>query len=288
MMDFSTVGHKNPYREAFLAPKRTVVTSSKYENSDTVTLGIKALDDSGSWKPGQFNMLYLFGLGEIPISISGDPSISDTVTHTIKALGAVSKAITDLKKGDAIWMRGPFGQPWPEVPRGHDLLIVAGGLGLAPLTPVIFEARASPHISRIMILYGARTPSDTIFQQHLSEWAKYPRLNIQITVDRLAPNTSSQWHGSVGMVTNLLHHLDLSQSHTLVMTCGPEIMMRHVVSDVMGMGISAQNIYVSMERNMKCAVGVCGRCQWGPHFVCRDGPVYRLSDIRPFWNVKEF
>ena len=270
----------------FLAPLRTRVTARKVETHDTVTLTIEPPEDYAPWKPGQFNMLYLFGLGEVPISISGDPNIQGELIHTVKAVGPVSRAITDLSVGDTVWLRGPFGSAWPALHTIDDLLIVAGGIGLAPLRPVVFAALSEKTRRRLTVLYGTRTPVDVLFASDLVEWSKRPQSLVQVTVDRM--DRDSHWNGSVGVVTNLLHRLNLEPSHTTVMTCGPDIMMRHLVTDLVGMGFTDDHIFVSVERNMKCAVGMCGRCQWGPHFVCRDGPIYSLTDVRQLWTVKEF
>lgn len=271
----------------FLAPNRVVVTKAERECSDTVTLTLKCPQDYPAWQPGQFNMLYLFGLGEVPISISGTLKDTNHLTHTIKAVGAVSAALTKLIPGDEVWLRGPFGSTWPEVQDHDDLLLIAGGIGLAPLRPVMLKRIEETRKGRTILLYGSRTPSDVLFAKDLAHWKSLPNVSLHITVDRI-DNSDTIWDGSVGVVTHLMHHLQLNPSKTTVMTCGPEVMLRHVATDLNLMGITDKQIYVSMERNMKCAIGFCGRCQWGPHFVCRDGPVYCRSDIRRFWNTKEF
>lgn len=275
----------------FLAPKRVDVLTVRRENHDTVTIQIRRPSDYPQWKPGQFNMMYLFGMGEAAISISGDPQDTDTLTHTIKAVGLLTKSLTALKPGEVVWIRGPYGQPWPDVVREdvRDLILIAGGIGLAPLRPVILAGTLSPLINRVIVLYGARTPSDLIFADDLKEWQAHPKVELKITVDRLdKENGASHWHHAVGVVTNLLHHISFHPAQTIAMTCGPEVMMRYVAKDLVALGMCDEHIFVSMERNMKCATGICGRCQWGPHFVCRDGPVYSLHDVKRFWTIKEF
>ena len=271
----------------FLAPNRVVVAKTERETSDSVTLTLRSLPGYPEWRPGQFNMLYLFGLGEIPISISGSLKDTNHLTHTIKAVGPVSNALTKLIPGDEVWLRGPFGSTWPEVSDHDDLLLIAGGIGLAPLRSVMLKSVEKNRAGRTILLYGTRTPSDVLFSKDLEYWKSLANVSVHITVDRVE-NSDTNWDGSVGVVTHLLQHLQLNSSKTTVMTCGPEVMLRHVASDLNIMGIADRQIYVSMERNMKCALGFCGRCQWGPHFVCRDGPVYCRSDIRRFWNTKEF
>lgn len=273
----------------FLAPERTMVTSFHRENHDTITIDVKTPDGYTPWQPGQFNMLYLFGIGEVPLSISGSPSNPRILTHTIKTVGAVTDALGRLKTGDSVWLRGPFGQGWPSVPEGHDVLLAAGGIGLAPLRPVVEATRAQNPNARVMIVYGSRTPADLIFDDDLRSWALDQKITLRVTVDRVDPSKEIHpWTGSVGVLTSLLPQLEVTPERTMVMTCGPEIMMRHLALDLTAMGIDQKNIFVSMERNMKCAVGICGRCQWGPQFICRDGPVYSLDSIRRFWNVREF
>ena len=239
----------------------------------------------------EFNMLYLFGMGEVPISISGEPFEVDHISHTIKAVGPVSRALTKLSAGDTVWLRGPYGSSWPFVPDDFDLLLIVGGIGLAPLRPVIFSHLKKTSRAKLTLLYGTRRPRDVLFADDLIAWSQKPGTTIHTTVDRLDHKSmvnSPPWQGSVGVVTRLLTQLNLDRSKTIVMACGPEVMLRHVAADVSSMGISDQHIFVSLERNMKCAVGQCGRCQWGPHFVCHDGPVYKLADVRQFWALKEF
>jgi len=286
----------------YLAPERSLVVAIRRESHDTVTLDLTLPDSYGAWRPGQFNMLYLFGHGEIPISISGG-SDTRTIMHTVKAVGSVSKAITALKAGDELWLRGPFGAPWPDLSATSNLeddaavVFVGGGIGLAPMRPSILSALNNKKKGRVIVLVGHRTPADVIFADDLQEWAQHPRATVMVTVDRVEP-PSIPWDGEVGVVTNLLDYVGLDAptasgqtSHarqTIALTCGPEVMMRYVAADLMQLGVNAENIFVSAERNMKCAVGMCGRCQWGPHFVCRDGPVYRWEDVRRLWVVKEF
>ena len=276
----------------YLAPRRCTVLKSTQENHDCVTLEIELPPDYGAWKPGQFNMLYVFGHGEIPISICGGDKRNSTIQHTIKAVGSVSKSLTQKLPGETLWIRGPYGNAWPDVTNpddDSDLVYIGGGIGLAPLRSSIIDAIKNKKKGKISIFFGTRTPQDILFQEDLSAWAADPRVSVYITVDRVKVETEPAWAGEIGVVTNLLHFLgDVTKRKHLALTCGPDVMMRFVANELMTMGISNESIYVSAERNMKCAIGMCGRCQWGPNFVCKDGPVYNWGKIRTLWTVKDF
>ncbi|WP_019627738.1 FAD/NAD(P)-binding protein [Thioalkalivibrio sp. AKL10] len=234
--------------------------------------------------PGQFNMLYLFGVGEVPISVS---AITDDggIVHTIRAVGSVTRAMQDLEAGAVVGLRGPFGTAWPlEQARGRDLVLVAGGIGLAPLRPVIHAAlQRRSEFGRMVVCYGARSPGDMIFRDELDAWAERDDVDLRITVDR----GTAAWRGDVGVVTQLVDRGGFDRRNTLAMTCGPEVMMRFTASALERRGLKPEDIYVSMERNMRCAVGFCGHCQIGAHFVCRDGPVFPYPVMEPAFRVRE-
>ncbi|WP_024326734.1 FAD/NAD(P)-binding protein [Thioalkalivibrio sp. AKL19] len=234
--------------------------------------------------PGQFNMLYLFGVGEVPISVS---AITDDggIVHTIRAVGSVTRAMQDLEAGTVVGLRGPFGTAWPlEQPRGRDLVLVAGGIGLAPLRPVIHAAlQRRSEFGRVVVCYGARSPGDMIFRDELDAWAERDDVDLRITVDR----GTAAWRGDVGVVTQLVDRGGFDRRNTLALTCGPEVMMRFTASALERRGLKPEDIYVSMERNMRCAVGFCGHCQIGAHFVCRDGPVFPYPVMEPAFRVRE-
>ncbi len=234
--------------------------------------------------PGQFNMLYLFGVGEVPISVS---AITDDggIVHTIRAVGSVTRAMQDLETGAVVGLRGPFGMAWPlEQARGRDLVLVAGGIGLAPLRPVIHAAlQRRSEFGRVVVCYGARSPGDMIFRGELDAWAERDDVDLRITVDR----GTAAWRGDVGVVTQLVDRGGFDRRNTLAMTCGPEVMMRFTASALERRGLKPEDIYVSMERNMRCAVGFCGHCQIGAHFVCRDGPVFPYPVMEPAFRVRE-
>jgi NAD(P)H-flavin reductase len=263
-----------------------LIRKTAQETHDTFTL---ELEPGGSrpfaFAAGQFNMLYVFGVGEVPISISGDPTVPQPLIHTIRAVGTVSKAMQKLKKGDALGMRGPFGTPWPlESAKGKDVVLVTGGIGLAPLRPVIYHILASrTDYGKVTLLYGARTPQDLLYPKELEQWRGRFDMEVDITVDR----ATDIWLGNVGVVTRLIPRANFDPQNSVAMVCGPEIMMRYAIMDLERSGMSGKNIYVSMERNMKCGVGLCGHCQCGPSFVCKDGPVYAYESIRDWIRKRE-
>ncbi len=256
------------------------------EAADTVTLELTSVDEPiGAYQPGQFNMLYAFGIGEIAISVSGDPGDDGRLVHTVRAVGAVSRAIAGVKGGDILGVRGPFGSAWPlsQVPQ-RDLVIVAGGLGLAPLRPAIYHAlRWRAQYRRVVILIGMRSPAEILYRAQLEQWRSRLDIELEVTVDR--PDT--QWHGHVGVVPALIGRLGLDAANTVAMVCGPEIMMRFTANALCEAGLSPAHIYLSMERNMKCALGLCGHCQFGPTFICKDGPVLALDRVRSLLAIRE-
>jgi NAD(P)H-flavin reductase len=257
------------------------------ETADTFTLDL--VPRGGTVLPrfaaGQFNMLYVIGVGEVPISISGDPADTGRLVHTTRAVGAVTCAMQALGRGDALGVRGPFGQGWPVTTAiGQDIAIVAGGNGLAPLRPVIYEILARrQQYGTVSVLYGGRTPADLLYRRELEDWRARFDLDVHVTVDR----ARDDWRGPVGAVTGLISGLGLDGSKTIAMVAGPEVMMRLAALECEKQGLSADRIFVSLERNMKCGVGLCGHCQHGPTFVCKDGPVYRYDRIKDLIGIRE-
>ena len=245
------------------------------EWEDTVSVMIPATGKNG--KPGQFNMLYAFGIGEIPISISRISG--EHIWHTIRSVGAVSAALANLKPNDYVCVRGPYGQGWPEIDSGHALFI-AGGLGLAPLRPAIERALEVPSV-QVTLLYGTRSSDMILYPSDLAHWRE--QAQVEMTVDV----ASKSWDGHVGTVPALLDSINFNPQTTTAFVCGPEIMMRFTASQLTDMNVARENIYLSMERNMKCAIGHCGHCQWGPDFVCKDGPVYRYDKIADRFQFRE-
>ena len=253
----------------------------------TYTLAFKddTLRQQYRFQAGQFNMLYLPGIGESAISISSDPEEPGQLAHTIRFAGNVTRAISRLKVGDVMGIRGPYGSDWPMARlQGQDIYIVTGGIGLAPLRPAIYAIiRRRADFGRVVLLYGARTPADMLYTDEFEAWRKHD-IQIHTTVDR----ADASWNGQVGVVPMLFYHLRLDPNRTIVLTCGPEIMMRFVIYEALARRVPKEQIYISMERNMKCAVGFCGHCQFGPSFICKEGPVLSYAQVEPFFGVEDF
>lgn len=257
------------------------------ETYDTFSLELTPEDPHNGFHfmPGQFNMLYVYGVGEVPISISGDPAKPKTLVHTTRAVGTVTKRMQKLRTGDAVGVRGPYGTAWPVAEGvGKDVVVVCGGIGLAPLRPVIYHLLNNrAQYGKVVLLYGARTPMDILYWKMLEKWRSRFDIEVHITVDRGA----GDWRGNVGVVTNLIPKAPFDPVNTVAMVCGPEIMMRFTALALAKRGVQDEQIYVSMERNMKCGIGLCGHCQMGPLFVCKDGPVFRLDLIKPLFTKRE-
>jgi NAD(P)H-flavin reductase len=266
-------------------PEPFEVVSSVQETEDTWTLRLRPGGDGLAFEPGQFTMLYAFGTGEVPISVSGDPADPGTLVHTVRAVGAATTAICAAREGDTLAVRGPFGRGWPVAEaEGRDLLFVAGGLGLAPLRPAIYAALGSrSSFRRVILLYGGRSPDQLIYREELAEWEGREDLEYLATVDA----AGEDWRGRVGVVPRLIADAGLDPAETVALACGPEVMMRFSVEALLDAGIPAERLWVSMERNMRCATGHCGHCQFGPTFVCRDGPVFRWPEIEHFFGIRE-
>ncbi|HET7504764.1 MAG TPA: FAD/NAD(P)-binding protein [Kofleriaceae bacterium] len=271
------------------------MTSSPYQLAPmAISRAVRELSDVFTWTfetpggfaflPGQFNMLYVHGVGEVPISISGDPAAPDRLTHTIRAVGTVTRVMARLGEGDVMGVRGPYGSAWPIAElRGRDVLVIAGGLGLAPLRPAILHLLAHRgEFGRVTILYGARTPADLLYRRELEAW----RGRFDVQVEAIVDSSGRDWYGRVGVVTKLLDLVSV-EAHDAVLVCGPEIMMRFAVRDLEKRGVLPGSIWISMERSMKCGVGLCGHCQLAGSFVCKDGPVYRYDRIAPYLQVRE-
>ncbi len=257
------------------------------ETKDTHSIEIEPSDGNTGFpfSAGQFNMLYVFGVGEAPISISGDPAKQQTLVHTARSVGSVTNALLKLRKDDVIGVRGPFGSHWPvEEATGNDVILVAGGIGLAPLRPVLYSfITHRDKYGRIILLYGARTPEDLLYKKELERWRGRFDLEVKVTVD----SATGDWHGNVGVVTTLIPRLQFDPLRTIAMLCGPEVMMRFTIKELQHCGVKNENIFVSMERNMKCGVCLCGHCQFGPQFVCKDGPVFCYDHIKELFGVRE-
>lgn len=274
-------------RDDPMLPRWYRIQHKRNELPDTFTLALQPADEAAipPFACGQFNMLYVFGVGEIPISISGNAAHQRSLIHTIRAVGSVSRALQALKRQEMLGVRGPFGTPWPlHLAEGKDLVLIAGGLGLAPLRSVVYHIFAQrARYGRATLLYGARTPEDILYRKECERWQTHQDLEVAITVDR----ATDAWSGNVGVVTRLIPQARFEPLNTLALICGPEVMMRFSARELEQCGIPAEHIFLSMERNMKCAIGFCGHCQYGPTFICKDGPVLPYHRVRDLLFKRE-
>lgn len=268
-----------------LAPRFMKIASRRQETADVFTWELDPGEGGFAFAPGQFNMLYLPGAGEVAISISGSPDRPGVLVHTIRAVGRVTRALAALEVGASIGVRGPFGVPWPvEAAEGKELVLVAGGIGLAPLRPVVHHVLGRlGKYRKLWLLVGARSPEELLYPAEALAWGTLDRVEVRVTVDRADPS----WMGRVGVVTTLFEGLDIDAEHGLAMLCGPEIMMQFAARGLIQKGMPPGSVEVSMERNMHCAVGTCGHCQLGPLFVCRDGPVFPWPRVAPLMQTRE-
>ncbi len=260
------------------------VSARREETHDTVTLTLApAASPVGFVRPGQFTMLYAFGIGEIPVSVSGTAG-SHALTQTIRAVGAVSAALCSARVGQLVGLRGPFGTSWDESSAaGRDLLLVAGGIGLAPLRSALLAALAERgRYRRVIVLAGARSPAELVFSAELEEWRERGA-EVSVTVDR----ADVGWHGNVGVVTQLIDQARLDPEQTTALMCGPEVMMRITARALLAAGLAADRIRISLERNMQCGIAECGHCQLGPLLLCRDGPVLSYQVAEPLLETRE-
>lgn len=237
-----------------------------------------------SFLPGQFTMLHRFGTGEVPICVSGS-SDYHALVHTIRAVDSVTEQLAELTRGNVLDVRGPFGSHWPlEQAKGKDVMVVAGGLGLASVRPIIYHVLENrDDFGRFFLFYGTRSPEDILYRYELERWRSHLDLEIQLTVDHAGPS----WHGNVGVVTNLVSRVPFDPDNAVAMVCGPEVMMRFAVLNLERLGMGSENIYVSMERSMKCAVGRCCHCQDDSHVILKEGPVFRFDVIESVCGTRK-
>lgn len=270
-------------------PRRYRVTERRQETHDTATLELMPVDEPlAAWAPGQFTMLTAFGVGEVPISISGAGSAlapGTPLVHTVRAVGAVSQALHDSTPGDLLGVRGPFGIGWDlAAGRGHDVILVAGGCGLAPIRPVLLAVLAGRReYGRIVVLAGARTPGDLLFTRQLGGLRRRRGIRVEVTVDR----AGDDWRGHVGVVPALLDQVSLDPERTEAYVCGPEVMVRFTADALLARGVPSAHVQVSLERSMHCGAGLCGHCQLGPLLLCRDGPVVTYDRVASLLTVEE-
>lgn len=265
-------------------PVPYVVRGRRRDTADTVTLDLApAAGAPIAFAPGQFNMLFAFGVGEVPISVSGRSD--DGLLHTVRAVGAVTSALCDAVEGSAVGVRGPYGRGWDlDAAAGLDVLVVAGGVGLAPLRQAIcqvLDERA--RYGRVVLIVGARSEDLLLYGDELAQWAARADIELHVTVD----HAGAAWRGHVGVVTELLPDAGLDGVRTAALLCGPEVMMRLTSVALVDAGIPPERIQVSLERNMKCAVAQCGHCQLSSVLLCRDGPVLSWDRAWPLLGVRE-
>jgi NAD(P)H-flavin reductase len=262
-----------------MAPRPFVVRSRERETADTWTLALEpAAGAPPEVAPGQFMMVYAFGVGEVPISVSAPPAVL-----TVRAVGAVTERICASEPGSVLGLRGPFGTAWPIAEAaGADVVVVAGGIGLAPLRPVVLHALARrADYGEVVLLYGARTPADLLYAAELERWRQHA--TVAVTVDAPADG----WAGAVGVVPKLVPRAGFDPRSAVAFVVGPEIMMRYAVAALLARGVPPDRIHLSLERNMRCGLGHCGHCQLGPTLICRDGAVYSYAVAGPWLEVRE-
>ncbi len=270
-------------------PVNTKIVARSEEASDIFTLTLQFTEDQKqgyTFFPGQFNMLYLFGVGEVPISILSHGDGDTLYAHTIRRVGRVTQGMSLLQVGDHIGLRGPFGRGWPlPLAQGKDVLIITGGLGCAPSVSIIHHIlKHRVAFGRLFILQGVKHSDDLIFQKQYQQWAALPNVQVALAADSSKPN----WPGHTGLITELLEQINLDINNTLCMMCGPEGMMRASVQRLTQLNFPEDAIYLSLERNMECAVGHCGHCQFGGDFICKEGPVFPYPQVKALLNKKGF
>ncbi len=259
------------------------------ENFNTRTYTLQFVDEElrkmYRFAPGQFNMVYVPGVGEAAISISSDPHHTETLDHTIRLVGSVTRGVDRLTTQALVGLRGPFGRGWPlRAMEGKDVVIVAGGIGLAPLRPVVYWLlQRREHYRRVVLLYGCRTPEDRVFASELEQWDAAGSIHVLVTVD----NATGAWAGPVGVVTSLLRRIKVNAERTIVLVCGPKVLNHVAAWNFLQLHVPPANVYVSLERNMNCGFGRCGHCQYGSKFMCTDGPVFCFSEVADVFGKEE-
>ncbi len=275
----------NPYQ-----PHEAIILERIQEGRNLFTLRLKLSEqkrqDDYEFEPGQFNMLYLYGVGEIAISIVSDPLDSHIIDHTIRVVGRVTRGMAELKAGDRIGLRGPYGRGWPMTESMHkDVVVVTGGLGCAPVVSVInYIEQRREQFGRLNIVQGVKHTADFIWKDRYDKWRELPQTRVLLAADV----GESLWPWHVGPVTSLFSQLVFDPDNVAVMMCGPEGMMRVVCHHMLDNSVPASQLFLSMERNMQCAIGHCGHCQYGSRFICKDGPVFSYDRVRDLFETKGF
>ncbi|MBI5782761.1 MAG: FAD/NAD(P)-binding protein [Gammaproteobacteria bacterium] len=275
---------------ALRIPSEIEVVERVQESPTIFTLRLRFTDPAQHadfrFEPGQFNMLYLYGVGEVAISIVSDPEDEMLFDHTIRVVGRVTRGLAQLKAGDRLGVRGPYGRGWPlKQAKNRDVMIITGGLGCAPVVSVInYVIRRRDQFRRLAIMQGVKHSDDLIWRKQYAHWGKQPDTQVLVAANEGA--TLWPWH--VGNVTELFDRVEFDAARAIVMMCGPEGMMEAAMRQLLHRGVEPDNVYLSMERSMNCAVGLCGHCQYGGKYVCKDGPVFRYSDVKPLFGIRGF
>jgi len=274
----------------FNMPYEAEIIKRTQECSNVFTVHLRFTDPSVQaayrFSPGQFNMVYLYGVGEVPISIVSDPQEEFLLGHSIRAVGRVTEGMAKLQVGDRVGIRGPYGRGWPlQQARGQDVVLMTGGLGCAPVVSVIdYIMRRRNEFGRVVIMQGVKHEADLIWRKQYERWSEMPDTQVLLAADVAGP----KWPWLVGRVIGLLDQAVFDHDNSMVMMCGPEMMMKFTVENILQRGIKERDIWLSMERNMQCAVGHCGHCQFGDKFICKDGPVFPYTEIKQLFGRKGF
>jgi NAD(P)H-flavin reductase len=270
-----------------MLPRGFRITKMQRESADVFTVHATPQERGAAvtYAPGQFNMLYVFGTGEVPISIAGKTKDEAGWIHTVRAVGVVTRSMASMRNGDIIGVRGPFGSAWPLAEAaGKDVLLIAGGIGLAPLWGLLQAILLQrDRFRNVVLLYGTRAPGDLLYRRALDRLQRKSDIYLGTTVDR----AGEEWRGHVGVVTALIPRAPFDPANAIAMVCGPEVMMRFTVRELQRRGLPDERIFLSLERNMKCAIGLCGHCQFGRELICRDGPVFRYDRLQPWLGIPE-
>ncbi|NWF76251.1 MAG: FAD/NAD(P)-binding protein [Nitrospirae bacterium] len=271
--------------------EKVALKDSSYQLKRAKILNIKKLTDKEKFfeialmdrdyldhEPGQFIMISLLGIGEVPISICSSPTRRDSFDICVRAVGKVTNKLHKLKTGDEVGIRGPYGKGFPvRILEGNDLLIIAGGLGLAPLRSLItYVLDNRRDFGKVHILFGCKEPKEILFSDEMKKWSERTDLHYACTVDRADP----EWAGNVGVITTLIPGVDIEPSRTFAAVVGPPVMYNFVIKELLAKGIPERQILLSFERHMKCGNGKCGRCQIQNLYCCQDGPVFNYEKIK--------
>lgn len=276
---------KDPY-----LPNAAQIIQRRQETPDIFTLALKFADEklhqTYHFQPGQFNMLYLYGVGEVAISIASDPEEKNLYYHTIRQVGQITQGLAQLHEGDYLGVRGPFGVGWPlQQAIGKDVLIITGGLGCAPAVSAIhYIVKRRSQYGKLMILQGVKHSHDLLFREQYAQWSRLPNTQVFLAANQ----SGAHWPWLTGYVTQFIPDLTFDINNAIVMMCGPEAMMHAAIQPLNQRGLTDEKIYINMERNMECALGHCGHCQFGGQFVCKDGPVLGYPVIKHLFGRKGF